>query len=177
MVSASVEKDVVLLTGFDFHLSPVVKPQLQLMDSAFRNRHQPLLSAFSVDADEALWQEEVAELEVGELRDTQATGEKHLDNGTVAVPFIAGQVDTVLQSIHFLGGQILRQMLWQMGRLQQFCWVNVEIAVQDQVTIERAHTAEDACLRLCADAMIGKHRREVLQIFELDAQRVNSFLR
>ena len=32
VVSASVEKDVVLLTGFDFHLSPVVKPQLQLMD-------------------------------------------------------------------------------------------------------------------------------------------------
>ena len=67
-----------------------------------------------------------------------------------------------------------------MRRLQQFCRVYVEIAIQDQVTIERAHTAEDACLRLCADAVIGKHRcemREMLQIFELDAQRVDSFLR
>ena len=173
---ASVEKDIVLLAGLDFHLPPVVEPQLQLMDGALRDGHQSLLAAFTVDADEALRQEEVAKFEIGEFRDTQSTGEKDFDDGAVAVPFVARQVDTVLQSIHFFGGQIFGQMLWQMGRLQQFSRVHVEIAVQDQVTIERAHTAEDACLRLCADAMVGKHRRKVFQIFEFHAQRVKSFL-
>ena len=85
VMPASVEKDIVLLAGLDFHLPPVVEPQLQLMDGALRDGHQSLLAAFTVDADEALRQEEVAKFEIGEFRDTQSTGEKDFDDGAVAV--------------------------------------------------------------------------------------------
>ena len=85
-----------------------------------------------------------------EFRDTQPTGEQHLDDGTVAVSLPFGQVDSLFQEVDFSRGKDLRQVVRLFGRLQQFCRVCFHIAVKDKKTIELAYTAEDAGQGACS---------------------------
>ena len=88
MMAAAVEEHVILLAGFDLHLFPVLEPQLQLMDGAVGDRHEPLLVALADDADEMLVEVEIRQLEVRQLRDAQPAGEERLDDGAVALSLV-----------------------------------------------------------------------------------------
>ena len=43
VLPVAVQEDVVLLTGLDGHVAPVVKPVLQFLDGFLRDGYQPLL--------------------------------------------------------------------------------------------------------------------------------------
>ena len=88
MMATAVEEHVILLAGFDLHLLPVLEPQLQLMDGAVGDGHEPLLVALADDADEMLVEVEIRQLEVRQLRDAQPAGEERLDDGAVALSLV-----------------------------------------------------------------------------------------
>jgi site-specific recombinase XerD len=59
-----------------------------------------LLVALARDAQVAVCGKNVAELEVYEFGDAQSAGEKHFDNGTVALSLGFGEVDRLLHAVY-----------------------------------------------------------------------------
>ena len=164
MGSASVEEHIVFFTGLDGHLLAVGEPPSEFLDGTAGDGYKPLLGSFAQYAYEVFVEIEVGELQVGQLRDAKATGEKHFDNGTVAVSFPFGTVDGCLQHIHFCGAEHFRQVFGLFGRLQKLRRIVAHVSVEDQKTIKRAHTAKDAGLRTGTDADVGQRSREVFQV-------------
>ena len=109
---------------------------------------------------------------MGELRDAQAAREEHLDDGAVAVALVDREVDACLEHVHLLSGEVFGQVLGQVGRLEQLGGVYLQVAVKLQVTVERAHAAEDARLRLGAQSVLVERGGKVFQVFEFHVQRV-----
>ena len=97
--TTAVQKHIVFFAGLDFHEVTVYEPVVQLADSRLRDRYQPLFRPLAHHAHETLGNEEVAQLQRDQLRDAQAAGEEHLDDGAVAVALPFRHVDGCLQRI------------------------------------------------------------------------------
>ena len=64
MAAATVQKNIVFFTGFDGHVTTVIKPQVQFLDGLRGNRYQPLLAPFTKDTDKTFVEIKVAQREV-----------------------------------------------------------------------------------------------------------------
>lgn len=170
VMAAPVEKHEVFFARLDGHLAAVVKPKVQFADCPVGDGHKPFLVAFAQHAYELFGKKEVGKFQMGEFGDTQSAREKHLDDGPVAVTLAHGEVYARFQSVHFFGGEIFGQVLWEEWRLQKFGGVYLQIAVCDEETVECTHAAEDACLRLCTYAVLVYGGCKVLQVFEFHLQ-------
>ena len=171
VVAASVEEHVILLARFDLHLLPVLEPEFQLMDGTVGDGYEAFLVALAYDAHEVLVEVEVGEFEVRQLRDAQSAGEECLNDGAVALSLVALQVDAVFEPVHLLRRQIGRQVLRQHGRLEELRGVDLEEAVEGEVTVEGADAEEDAGLRARSDGVFVERGGKLLQVFELHLQR------
>lgn len=177
VVATAVEEDIVLFAGLDLHLPAVVEPEVQFLYGFVADGHEAFLVALAEDADEVLVEIEVGELEVGELRDTQAAREEHLDDGAVAVALLLREIHAGLELVHLLSGEKLRQVLWQLWRLKQLRGVHLKVSVELEVMVEVAYAAEDARLALCRETMLVERRGKVLQVLELHAEDVEVVVR
>ncbi len=81
-----------------------------------------------------------------------------------------GEVYGLLEPVHLLRRQVFGDVPGQMGRLKQFRRVDVEIAVDDQVMVERPHTAEDARLALDPDATLVEPSGKLLQVVKFHVE-------
>lgn len=90
------------------------------MDGLIGDGHEPFLTSLAKHSYELLLEEYVRKLEIDKLADPKATREQHLDDGSVALAFGLAHIHALLKPVYFLKGQILRQVLGQTRRLQQF---------------------------------------------------------
>ena len=173
MMAAAVQEDIVLLAGlYVLHGVTVDEPQVELTYGGIGDRHQPLLGALTGDTDELLVEEEVGELQVDELGDTQAAGEEHFNDGLVAPSLPLLEIDGVLYHVNLLRREHLRQVLAQIGTLKEFRGVFVKVTVEHQVAVEGTYAAQYPRLRLWADAHIHECGDKVLQVLKLDVDNM-----
>ena len=85
--SAAIQKYVVLFSRLDIHEVTVSKPIAQFSDGFGRDGDQTFLGALAEYADVLLVEKQVAEFQIDQFADAQATTEQHFDDGSVAVAF------------------------------------------------------------------------------------------
>lgn len=128
--SSAVEEHVFVFAGFDVHEVAVVEPQLQFVQGVGRYGHEALLVALARDAQVAVCGENVAELKVYEFGDAQSAGEKHFDNGTIALSLGFGEVDRLLHAVYLFCRKHLWKVFAERWRLKKLRRVVFERAVE-----------------------------------------------
>ena len=108
--AAAVQEDISLLSRLDVHPAAVVEPQHQLADGAFGDWHEALLAALAHDADIALLQIQIVELQRHQLRHAQPAGKQNLDDGAVAVTLPSRQVNGLFHPVNLTDAQHLGQL-------------------------------------------------------------------
>ena len=172
VATTAIEKHEIVFAGLDIEVNTVEEPQFEFLDGLRRDGYKPLFAALSFYPNELFVQVEVGKFKMGEFGNTQSATEQHFDDGLVALSFGFAQVDTTFQQIYFGRAQDLRQMRAKLWRLQQFRRIGFDMTIEEQITVERAHAAQYAGLRLGADVMVVERGREVLQIMQSGVQRV-----
>ena len=102
MGTSAVQKDIIFLSGLDFHEIAVDVPQVDFLQCPVRDRHQPFLPSLSQNSDKLILLKDLTDLEIRQLRNTQYAGEKGCDDSLIALHFPFREIDGSLQHIHLL---------------------------------------------------------------------------
>ena len=144
---------------------------MQLLESHAGDGNEPFLPALAKHTDELLFLKDVAQLQVDQFRNTQATREEHLDDSLVALPLPFRQVDGTLQHIHLLHRQIFGQMFPYLRIRQEFGGIILQVIIQHQVTIEGTNSTQHTSLRTSTHPFVVQGCRKLLQVLQLHIQQ------
>ena len=172
MSTATIQKNKIFLAGLDFHVISVIEPEVQLVDGAPGNGHEPLFRTLAENSDIAIVEEQVRQFQRDEFTDAQAARKQHFDDGAVAVSLPFRQVDARLDLVDFRRREHFWQVFAQVWRLQKFRRVVFDEAVEQQKAVERADAAQNPHLRRRSDAHFVQRGSEMLQVVQLDAEQV-----
>ena len=175
MAAATVQKNIVFFTGFDGHVTTVIKPIIQFLNGFRRNRHKAFLTPFAKDTDKTFIEIKVAQREVYQFWHAQTTGKKDFNNGLVPMTFPFGKVDDVFQLIHFSCRKKFWQMFTRLRRFQEFGRILFEPTVKIKKAIEGAYAAQNTGLWRRGNTKIMKRSGKMLQVFQLHIQWVYAF--
>ena len=124
----------------------LVEVALDLVARHGAHRHEALLVALARHADVSLAEEEVAQAQRRELRDTQPARVEHFEHGAVAASLGRRAVHGGDDAVDLFGREDVGQRAAELRRLDEFGGRRLQVAREQQVVEEAADAAQDAGL-------------------------------
>lgn len=164
----AVEKQDVLEAFLGYDLDPVLEIVVDLMERCLGNGYQTLLVALAQDPNEALFGVDIRVSQVDQFRYAQPAAVENLQHGPVAVPFRLGKIDRGDDPVDLVNGQDLGQAQADLGRLEQFGRVGLDVILQQEKSIKRLDAANYTGLRTGMYADVTQLGHELLQVLVCD---------